>query len=88
MGASLAWGVEQTARASAWIIALADMPFIRPGTICAVAEVIDHPTVSVAPEFQGKRGHPVGFGRAYGEALGQLTGNQGARGILRRHEKH
>lgn len=88
MGASLAWGVEQTARASAWIIAQADMPFIRPATICEVAEAVEHPTALAAPEFQGKRGHPVGFGRAYGEELRRLTGDEGARAILRRHEKH
>ncbi|MBK9953487.1 MAG: nucleotidyltransferase family protein [Candidatus Competibacteraceae bacterium] len=87
MGNSLAWGVEQTARASAWIVALADMPFIQPATIRRVADAIDHETALAAPVFQGKRGHPVGFGRAYAEELKQLTGDEGARAILRRHQR-
>ena len=43
MGASLAWGVRHTASASAWIIALADMPFIQPATIRLVADAIEQP---------------------------------------------
>ena len=88
MGDSLAWGVEQTARASAWIVALADMPFIRPATICRVADAIEHETALAAPVFQGKRGHPVGFGRIYAQELKQLTGDEGARAILRRHQQN
>lgn len=88
MGASLAWGVAQTAQASAWIVALADMPFVQPATISRVAEAIAHPTALAAPAFGGRRGHPVGFGRAYLEELTQLSGDDGARAILRRHEKH
>ena len=87
MGASLAWGVEQTAQASAWIVALADMPFVRPATISRVAEAIAHPSTLAAPAFGGRRGHPVGFGRAYFGELSQLTGDDGARAILHRHEK-
>jgi molybdenum cofactor cytidylyltransferase len=83
MGNSLAWGVEQTARASAWIVALADMPFIRPATIGRVAEAIEDPTALAAPVFRGKRRHPDGFGRAYFELLVQLAGDEGARSILR-----
>lgn len=85
MGASLAWAVEQTSRASAWIVALADMPRIRPETIASVAAAIERPTMLAAPAFCGWRGHPVGFGRAYFERLTQLTGDEGARSILRDH---
>ncbi len=88
MGASLAWGVNRTASASAWIIALADMPFIQPATMRQVADAIDQPTTLATPVFQGRRGHPVGFGRAYFAELVQLTGDEGARAILRRHQQH
>ena len=83
LGASLAWAVNQTPQASAWIIALADMPFIQPATIAQVTDAIDHPTTLAAPVFRGRRGHPVGFGRAYFAALVGLRGDDGARSILR-----
>jgi molybdenum cofactor cytidylyltransferase len=85
MGVSLAWAVNHTPQASAWIVALADMPSIRPETITQVADAIERPTALAAPVFRGQRGHPVGFGRAYFEQLIQLTGDEGARSILRDH---
>ena len=88
LGASLAWAVSQTPQASAWIIALADMPFIQPATIARVAAAIDQPTTLAAPVFRGRRGHPVGFGRAHFEALVRLAGDDGARAILHDHAEH
>ena len=85
MGASLAWAVRHASQASAWVVALADMPFIRSETITQVADAIERPTTLAAPVFRGRRGHPVGFGRAYFERLTQLTGDEGARSILRDH---
>ncbi len=85
MGASLAWAVKRTSRADAWIVALADMPCIQPQTIARVADAIDRPTALAAPAFRGRRGHPVGFGRAYFEELARLAGDEGARSILRDH---
>lgn len=85
MGASLAWAVRHTAQASAWIVVLADMPFIQPATIAQVADAIESPATLAAPVFRGQRGHPVGFGRAYFERLVELTGEEGARSILRDH---
>jgi molybdenum cofactor cytidylyltransferase len=87
MGASLAWAVSKTAHASAWIIALADMPLIQPATIAQVAAVLDDPAAIVVPVFQGQRGHPVGFGCAYFEDLVQLNGDRGAQTLLRTHAK-
>lgn len=85
MGASLAWAVSHAPQASAWIVALADMPFLQPATIARVADAIERPTTLAAPMFRGRRGHPVGFGRAYFERLVQLAGDEGARSILRDH---
>ena len=85
MGTSLAWAVRQVPQASAWVVALADMPFIRSETITQVADAIERPTTLAAPVFHGRRGHPVGFGGAYFEALARLTGDEGARSILRNH---
>jgi molybdenum cofactor cytidylyltransferase len=88
LGASLAWAVKHTSRADAWIVALADMPYIQPQTIARVADAIDQPTTLAAPVFRGRRGHPVGFGRAHFEALVRLAGDDGARAILHDHAEH
>ena len=85
MGASLAWGVAGSAGADGWLIALADMPFIRPQTIAAVAGAVEDGALIAAPVHAGRRGHPVGFARALREELLALGGEEGARSLLARH---
>jgi len=82
MGASLAWGVARSRQADGWLIALADMPWIRPETFRAVAETVTGPNVIAAPVYRGSRGHPVAFGRDHGRALMALSGDEGARRLL------
>lgn len=82
MGASLAWGVTQSRAADGWLIALADMPWIRPTTIRAVARAVTAPGSIAAPAFRGHRGHPVAFGRDFGQDLMELGGDEGARRLL------
>lgn len=84
MGASLAAGVAASADAPGWVVALADMPWLRAATVAAVAAAVDHEAALVAPRFRGSRGHPVGFGRAHRAALLQLDGDVGARALLAR----
>jgi molybdenum cofactor cytidylyltransferase len=85
MGASLAWGVARTRAADGWLIALADMPFIVPSTVRAVAAAVREPLSIAAPICGGRRGHPVAFGRGHGAALASLTGDTGARAVLQAH---
>ncbi|RXZ42115.1 nucleotidyltransferase family protein [Crenobacter cavernae] len=85
MGHSLAHGVAQRPDASGWLIALADMPAIRPDTIQTLADELATPSSIVAPYYLGQRGHPVGFGRAYYAELAALTGDAGARPVLQAH---
>lgn len=85
MGATLAAGVSAAADAESWIVALADMPRISVSTIEAVARAIDAGESLVAPFFDGKRGHPVGFGAAHRDALLALDGDTGARALLSAH---
>lgn len=82
MGASLAAGVRATADAEGWIVALADMPWIAPSTIEALARRVDAGASIVAPVFRGRRGHPVGFGAMHRAALSALDGDIGARRLL------
>lgn len=85
MGASIACAVASRPEAGGWIIALADMPAIRPATIVAVRAAIAQGAACAAPYFQGRRGHPVGFGAVCGPELAALHGDAGARAVLERH---
>ena len=85
MGASLAFAVSASPDADGWIIALADMPFVRRETIENVAGRLREGAWIVAPSSRGRRGHPVGFNRALFPELIRLGEDQGARSILERH---
>ncbi len=82
MGHSLAHGVRETADASGWVIALADMPSIRPGTIRRVVNALDHGAGIAVPSLHGERGHPVGFARQHYAELVALEGDAGARAVM------
>ena len=86
MGISLAHGVAQSRDAAGWIVALADMPRIRPETIARVAQVLMAGADIVAPAYQGDRGHPVAFSRRFLHELQLLTGDSGARAIVQRNQ--
>jgi molybdenum cofactor cytidylyltransferase len=82
MGTSLACGVVAAADADAWVVALADMPWIDPTTIVKVADALRAGANITAPALRGQRGHPVGFSRRHYAALVALTGDQGARNVM------
>lgn len=73
------------ATSAGYVIALADMPFIQPATISRVADAIHHGAEIAMPSYQGQRGHPVGFAAKFRSALTQLSGDEGARAIIKRH---
>ncbi|PPV36976.1 nucleotidyltransferase family protein [Ectopseudomonas oleovorans] len=87
MGHSLAAGAERLlaeSSADAVAIFLADMPAIRRDSLetlfaHAIANTI------VLPSYQGKRGHPVLFGRAFWPQLATLSGDAGAKPVLQQH---
>ena len=83
MGASLAYGIRASFDADAWVVALGDMPRIQAATIRAVAAALEDGAVIAAPTYRGERGHPVGFAGVLREALARLSGDAGAREILR-----
>ncbi len=84
MGTSLACGVAAS-EADGWVIALADMPAIRPMTIQAVAKALATGAALAAPVYHGQRGHPIGFARRFRAALAALDGDRGGRDILAQH---
>lgn len=82
MGRTLALGVAASPQASGWLVALADMPRLRPATIARVADALRGGASLAAPVYRGQRGHPVGFARPWREALLALDGDMGARQVL------
>jgi molybdenum cofactor cytidylyltransferase len=84
MGATLADGIKAVTDWDGVLVALADMPWITAGTYRAVAHSLAPGRISI-PVFEGQRGHPVGFSRAYFPAIAGLGGDAGARDLLRRY---
>ena len=66
----------------AWLVALGDMPHVAPATLAALRDALAAGAPIVAPVHAGRRGNPVGFGRAHLDALLALEGDQGARRLL------
>lgn len=83
--ASLAFGVRVTGGSTGWLVALADMPHIESATAQAVADKLRSGALIVAPSFEGRHGHPVGFGRALGPQIGALTGGEGILALIKTH---
>lgn len=70
-----------------FIIALADMPFIRPASIEMVAKKLSQENHSIVlPTYQGSRGHPVGFAAKFRSELEKLQGDEGARSVVKSHQ--
>lgn len=86
MAASLVCGLRQTGEADAWLIALADMPYLQPNTLEALVDALRGGAGIVQPYCDGKGGNPVGFARRHLAQLLTLGGDQGARVLLRQHE--
>lgn len=97
MAESIKCGVAASDNADAWLIAFADMPFIKSSSSAAVAQQLLMPTDICVPflqsnmnsqtELEGRRGHPVGFGSFYRQALLELEGDVGARSILKQYQQ-
>lgn len=86
MAASLVHGLRTLpADAPSWIVALADMPQVQASTIALLARALEEGADVAIPVHDGRRGNPVGFSRAHLPALLALSGDQGARAIVRAH---
>jgi len=85
MGASLATAVAASGDVAGWVIALADMPYIRPETIAKIAASLAEGADIAAPTYRGERGHPVGFSARFRAELEALSGDEGARSVIKEH---
>jgi molybdenum cofactor cytidylyltransferase len=86
MGASLACAARAAARlsppADGYLVALGDMPFVRPSSIAAVRDALAGGAPLVAPFWRARRGHPVGIAGRFIEELLNLRGDEGAKALL------
>ena len=85
MGASLACGARETPDAEAWLVALGDMPYVRPSSIAAVRAALEEGAPLAAPYFRARRGHPVGISAKYRADVTAIGGDAGARALLEQH---
>lgn len=88
MGTSLAAGANAVrSLPDAVIVMLGDMPFLSADTIGKItaAHAPGEGRDIVVPVHDGRRGHPVLFGAKYMPQLCALTGDTGARAILRNY---
>jgi molybdenum cofactor cytidylyltransferase len=85
MGESLACGVRAAGEVEGYLVALADMPFVRPSTIGAVCDALAAGAMLAVPYFRARRGHPVGIAGGLRAELEALGGDEGARSVLERH---
>ena len=85
MGTSLVFGIRACPDAAGWLIALADMPWIKPATIRKLADALRSGAAIAAPCWQGRRGHPVGFSPIFGPELAALSGDEGAKKVIQKH---
>ncbi|MCF6282488.1 MAG: nucleotidyltransferase family protein [Candidatus Polarisedimenticolaceae bacterium] len=86
MGWTLAHAVRENRDTEGWLIALADMPYIKPESYQAVAGSLRQGALISRPSYQQQSGHPVGFSKNIYQELSRLTGDQGARQFLGRYE--
>jgi molybdenum cofactor cytidylyltransferase len=83
LSASLAAGVAAVpADIDGVFIFLGDMPRVPAGLTTRMAEALAAGAEAVATEFEGRRGHPVLFGRRLLSELTQLEGDRGAGELL------
>lgn len=85
MGHSLAAGIAAAPASDAWLIALADMPYVKNSTFADLIGQLIQGASLVAPYYSGRRGHPVGFAAEHGAELLRLTGDAGARELFVRY---
>ena len=85
MSSSIQCGIRH-ASADAWVIALADMPYIKTQTISKIIDLLEQGEKIVAPSFKQQRGHPVGFNSTYKSQLLELEDDFGAKNILQNNK--
>lgn len=87
MGSTLAQGVAAVDEWEGAIVALGDMAWVAPETYRALAGALVAGGI-VRPVMDGRGGNPVGFAREYFAELRRLSGDGGARDIVRANARN
>jgi len=91
MGSSISCAIragESLSQSSGgWLIMLADMPYLHSQTIQQLVNQLEKGASIVAPAYNQKRGHPVGFSQTYKNELLALNKDKGAREILKKYHE-
>lgn len=97
MGSSLAVGAhylqqlgQRNQPPALVLVALADMPWIKPCSYQAIIKGLSHERAATtrriaAPVYGQQRGHPVAFCWSLIDALAEQQGDQGARNLLKQY---
>lgn len=87
---SLVSGVQANKNNKGYLIGLGDMPYIRTSTLQSLKQKIDQATASniVAMRMNERIGNPVWFGGKYTQDLLNLSGDKGAKGVLKANLKN
>ena len=86
LSAAIRFSSNFEAASDGFVIALADMPYIQPATICSIVESQMGNRASITvPTYHGQRGHPVSFAAKYRSELERLQGDEGARAIIKKY---
>lgn len=85
MGASLKSAIRTNGATHAWVIGLADMPYVAGSTIKQICAALRDGAPIVRPFYQGQPGHPVGISAALRDDLLDLPDHTGAAALLKRH---
>ena len=86
MASSLKRGLEACADADAVVVALGDQPGVTAERVRVVTAAFGPGEVLVVPVHRGIPAHPVLFGQSLFPELEALSGDVGAREVVRRHE--
>lgn len=86
-GRSVATGIDAVVDATAAVVALGDMPRVRPSTVDALVGAYRAGAgTALAPSYDGQRGNPVLFDRTCFDDLTAIEGDHGGRDVLLNHE--
>lgn len=84
MGSTLAFAMQNVPAWDSVLVCLGDMPFIKTSTYQQIAAASDSESI-VVPLYKGQKGNPVSFGSRFFSDLQNLSGDFGAREVLKRY---
>ncbi len=87
LGKTISHVVKCCPKQDGWLFCLGDMPLIKQQTYKTILDKANNATNNaiILPVFNSKPGHPVYFGKRYYTELSKLTGDTGAKSIIRNH---